>query len=108
MNGQDRDEIKDLKTEVKGLALNFDELSKATKADINDLYACYNDISESVDDIKTNHLHAIQRTLDLEDKKSPLYMTLESINKSIMTNRRIVGWGIAGLALLVGIIALCR
>ena len=38
MNGQDRKDIDGLKT------------------DVNDLYACYNDLGESVDEIKTNHL----------------------------------------------------
>jgi len=64
MNNNDRTEIEELKTEVKGLAVNFEELSKASVKGDEDLYACYNEVAESLHEIKTNHLAHLDAKID--------------------------------------------
>ena len=65
MDYKDRTEIEEVKKEVKTLAVNFEKSCKDTKIDILDLYACNNDVAESLHEIKTNHLRHLNLKINV-------------------------------------------
>ena len=59
MNNLDRERLDNVEGKVVGL-----------KDDINDLYGCYNDVSESLDEIKNNHLVHLEAKCKLVNLKA--------------------------------------
>ena len=93
MNGQDRKDIDGLKAEVKGLAINIEELSKSE----DNLYAYYNDLAGSVDEIMTNHLPHISNDAKSAKFRSGVTMWVSGITIAFLT---------IGIAIIACLIAL--
>ena len=63
--------------------------------EVRDVKIIQNTILEDVDDIKNNHLHAIRITLEYLKARQTLML-------------KVIGWGMAGLAIVIAIIEIGR
>jgi hypothetical protein len=86
-------ELDVVKAEVKGLAKNLEQVCKTSKEADEFLSANLNDLSESVDEIKTNHLVHIKSDIVL------VQADVKSTNKML----KIIEWGMAGLGLMIAL-----
>ena len=87
--------MSELETRVAGCEKRIEDLSNGI-----------DQVSLSLEDLRDNHLDTIQKTLNLENKKSPLYLTLEFIKGQQKLIVKMVGWGLGIFTILFGGFAL--
>lgn len=92
MNQSDRDILDKQGEQIAGLRLSCDEGARNTEL-----------LADEIKNIKDNHLHTIQETIDLKVPNSPLYLTLEFLKQKTAQNWKITVLCFAVLAIVVAI-----
>lgn len=93
MNQKEKTEIEILAEKQSGCELAIKELTKSQEY-----------FSGELKEIKNNHLHTIQETINLRVRESPLYLTLDFIKQTLNNQWKVMGIGFAILAIVMAIV----